>query len=119
MPLPYSSAANLPLGFGTVTISNVAYVIEARDIAKLAVRKITRTDANGDPAAFQLREDFLVGSLTLQRANVATALPDAGVTFSYSHDGGTATNFVTGATKIVPSKDAFDLFEVEVHKVYP
>lgn len=118
MSLPYSSSSNLPLGTDVVTIGNTTYVVESVDLPTSTVRKIMRTDSNGDPSAFQLRADFITGTLTLQRANTSVAVPNAGVEFSYNHAGSNA-NYVTGAVKRVRGKDAFDTFEIEIHYKYP
>jgi hypothetical protein len=118
MPLPYSSVPNLPLGTGTVTINSITYIVESVDLPTAAVRKIVRTDSNGDPSAFMLRADFITGTMTLQRANTTVALPEPGIVFSYDHAGAEA-HYVTGAIKRVRGKDEFDTFEIEIHYLYP
>ena len=117
MSLPYNSIATQPQGLETVTINSVAYVVDSVDIPTIVSRTINRTDANGDRADFMIRDgaDQITGSMTLQRALVATVLPDVGTDFTYDFDrSGTASTLVVSDVKVPRSKDDFDTFEVDV-----
>lgn len=121
MSIPYSSTANLPQGFETVTINvggtNTNYKVDAVSLASAVNRKIERSDENGDRADFMLRDgsEHIEGTLTLQRANSATVLPENGVNFSYDFDrSGTNSTLVVNGTSVQRDKDAFDTFEVPV-----
>jgi hypothetical protein len=122
MSIPYSSTANLPQGFETVTINSVAYIVDAVSGASFANRLISRTDANGDRADFQLRagSDQIEVTYTLQRAITTTVLPAIGDEYSHDYDrSGTASTLVVKDVTVNRDKDAFDTFEmVAVRKTY-
>ena len=115
MSIPYSSTANLPQGFESVTISAVAYIVEACSGASQENRIISRTDANGDRADFMLRKgsDQIEVTYTLQRAVTTTVLPPEGTTFTHDYDrSGTASTLVVKDVTVARDKDAFDTFEM-------
>ena len=126
MSIPYSSVANLPQGFETLTIGTapaVNYVIDAVSGASYMNRIINRTDANGDRADFMIREgsDQIEVTYTLQRAETSTILPNKGDEFTHDYDrsGGTASTLVVKDVTVNRDKDAFDTFEmVAVLKTY-
>lgn len=122
MSIPYSSTANLPQGFESVTINSVAYIVDAVSGASFANRLISRTDANGDRADFQLRagSDQIEVTYTLQRAITTTVLPAIGDEYSHDYDrSGTASTLVVKDVTVNRDKDAFDTFEmVAVRKTY-
>lgn len=121
MSIPYSSTANLPQGFETLTAndgtSNVTYKVDAVSIPSAENRKIERSDENGDRADFMLRDgaEHIEGTITLQRANISTKPPANGVNFSYDFDrtGTNSTLVVNGAT-VTRDKNEFDVFEIPV-----
>jgi hypothetical protein len=115
MSIPYSSTANLPQGFESVTINLIAYIVDACSGASKENRIISRTDANGDRADFQLRagSDQIEVSYTLQRATDTTVLPSEGTTFTHDYDrSGTASTLVVKDVTVARDKDAFDTFEM-------
>ena len=115
MSIPYSSTANLPQGFESVTINAVSYIVDACSGASKENRIISRTDANGDRADFQLRagSDQIEVSYTLQRATDTTVLPSEGTTFTHDYDrSGTASTLVVKDVTVARDKDAFDTFEM-------
>lgn len=117
MSIPYSSTANLPQGFETVTINSVNYKVDAVSIPSFENRKIERSDENGDRQDFMLRDgsEHIEGTITLQRANSATVTPPNGVNFSYDFDrSGTNSTLVVNGGTTQRDKDAFDTFEVPV-----
>ena len=117
MAIPFSSVANLPQGFESVTINSVAYRVETVSLASEETRVIERTDANGDAADFMIRgaAGKIQGSITLQRALTTTAFPPAGESFTYDYDhSGTASTLVTTGVTNNRDKDTFDTFEVPV-----
>jgi len=122
MSIPYSSTANLPQGFESVTINSVAYIVDAVSGASFANRLISRTDANGDRADFELRagSDQIEVTYTLQRAITTTVLPAIGDEYSHDYDrSGTASTLVVKDVTVNRDKDAFDTFEmVAVRKTY-
>jgi len=122
MSIPYSSTANLPQGFETVTINSVAYIVDAVSGASFANRLISRTDANGNRADFSLLEgsDQIEVTYTLQRAITTTVLPAVGDEYSHDYDrSGTASTLVVKDVTVNRDKDAFDTFEmVAVRKTY-
>ena len=122
MSIPYSSTANLPQGFETVTINSVAYIVDAVSGASFANRLISRADANGDRADFMLRagSDQIEVTYTLQRAITTTVLPAIGDEYSHDYDrSGTASTLVVKDVTVNRDKDAFDTFEmVAVRKTY-
>lgn len=117
MSIPYSSVANLPQGFESVTINSVAYKVDAVSIPSKQNRIIERTDEDGDRSDFMLRAgaEHITGSITLQRANIATVLPPEGAEFAYDYDRkGSNSNLVVQNVTVSRDKDAFDMFEVDV-----
>ena len=115
MAIPYSSTANLPQGFESVTINLIAYVVDAVSGASKENRVISRTDANGDRADFMLRagSDQIEISYTLQRADDSTALPAEGDEFTHDYDrSGTGSTLVVKDVSVARDKDAFDTFEM-------
>ena len=115
MAIPYSSTANLPQGFESVTINLVTYVVDAVSGASKENRVISRTDANGDRADFMLRagSDQIEISYTLQRADDSTALPAEGDEFSHDYDrSGSTSTLVVKDVSVARDKDAFDTFEM-------
>lgn len=122
MAIPYSSTANLPQGFESVTINSVAYIVDAVSGASFANRLISRTDANGVRADFQLQEgsDQIEVTYTLQRAVTTTVLPAIGDEFTHDYDrSGTGSTLVVKDVTVNRDKDAFDTFEmVAVRKTY-
>jgi len=122
MSIPYSSTANLPQGFESVTINSVAYIVDAVSGASFANRIISRTDANGDRADFMLRagSDQVEVTYTLQRATDTTVVPAIGDEFTHDYDrSGTGSTLVVKDVTVNRDKDAFDTFEmVAVRKTY-
>ena len=122
MSIPYSSTANLPQGFESVTINSVAYIVDAVSGASFANRLISRTDANGVRADFQLQEgsDQIEVTYALQRAVTTTVLPAIGDEFTHDYDrSGTGSTLVVKDVTVNRDKDAFDTFEmVAVRKTY-
>jgi hypothetical protein len=122
MSIPYSSTANLPQGFESVTINSVAYIVDAVSGASFANRIISRTDANGDRADFMLRagSDQVEVTYTLQRAITTTVVPAIGDEFTHDYDrSGTGSTLVVKDVTVNRDKDAFDTFEmVAVRKTY-
>lgn len=122
MSIPYSSTANLPQGFESVTINSVAYIVDAVSGASFANRIISRTDANGDRADFMLRagSDQVEVTYTLQRATDTTVTPAIGDEFTHDYDrSGTGSTLVVKDVTVNRDKDAFDTFEmVAVRKTY-
>ena len=125
MAIPYSSIANLAQGFETVTIGTVTpiiYVIDAVSGASFENRIISRTDANGDRADFQIREgaDQIEVTYTLQRETGTTVLPIVGDEFTHDYDrSGTASTLVVKDVTVNRDKDSFDTFEMTaVRKTY-
>ena len=119
MSIPYSSVANLPQGFETLTIGTapaVNYVIDAVSGASYMNRIINRTDANGDRADFMIREgsDQIEVTYTLQRAETSTILPNEGDEFTqdYGRSGGTTSTLVVKDVTVNRDKDAFDTIEM-------
>ena len=115
MSIPYSSTANLPQGFESVTINLIAYIVDACSGASKENRVISRTNANGDRADFMLRagSDQIEVSYTLQRATDTTVLPAEGTTFTHDYDrSGTASTLVVKDVTVARDKDAFDTFEM-------
>ena len=122
MSIPYSSTANLPQGFETVTINLIDYIVDAVSGASFANRVISRTDANGDRADFMIREgsDQIEVTYTLQRSVTTTVLPVVGDEYSHDYDrSGTASTLVVKDVTVNRDKDSFDTFEmVAVRKTY-
>ena len=115
MSIPYSSTANLPQGFESVTINVIAYIVDACSGASKENRIINRTDANGDRADFMIRagSDQIEVSYTLQRATDTTVLPPEGTTFTHDYDrSGTASTIVVKDVTVARDKDSFDTFEM-------
>ena len=122
MSIPYSSTANLPQGFETVTINLIGYIVDAVSGASFANRVISRTDANGDRADFMIRvgSDQIEVTYTLQRSITTTVLPAVGDEFSHDYDRSeTASTLVVKDVTVNRDKDSFDTFEmVAVRKTY-
>jgi len=122
MAFPYSSTANLPQGFESVTINLIAYIIDACSGPSKSNRVISRTNANGDRADFQLRpgSDEIEITYTLQRATDSTVLPPEGDEFTHDFDrSGTASTLVVKDVTVNRDNDAFDTFEmVAILKTY-
>jgi len=122
MSIPYSSTANLPQGFETITINLIDYIVDAVSGASFANRVISRTDANGDRADFMIREgsDQIEVTYTLQRSVTTTVLPVVGDEYSHDYDrSGTASTLVVKDVTVNRDKDSFDTFEmVAVRKTY-
>ena len=115
MAIPYSSTANLPQGFESVTINLIAYIVDACSGASFENRVISRTDANGDRGDFMIRKgsDQIEISYTLQRADDTTALPAEGDEFTHDYDrSGTGSTLVVKDVSVARDKDAFDTFEM-------
>ena len=121
MSIPYSSTANLPQGFETITINqgdpaaDVTYIVDSVSGASFTNRIISRTDANGDRADFMLRagSDQIEVTYTLQRATTSTALPEVGADFSHDYDrSGTGSTMVVKDVTVNRDKDNFDTFEM-------
>ena len=100
MSLPYSNTANQPFGGIVITIGGIAR--RALNFApNLNTREIRRNDVNGDRAEFQLREEPVNATVTLQE-NLSTSTPPAmGATFAV--DG--RNYVVTSVTKAKPEGD--------------
>ena len=122
MAFPYSSTANLPQGFESVTINLIAYIIDACSGPSKSNRVISRTNANGDRADFQIRagSDQIEVTYTLQRATDSTVLPPEGDEFTHDFDrSGTASTLVVKDVTVNRDNDAFDTFEmVAILKTY-
>ena len=122
MSIPYSSTADLPQGFETVTINSVAYIVDSVSGASFSNRMISRTDANGDRADFELRKgsDQVEVTYTLQRATDTTVLPAIGVEYTHDYDrSGTASTLVVYNVTVNRDKDSFDTFDMTaVRKTY-
>ena len=115
MSIPYETTANLPQGFESVTINLIAYIVDACSGASKENRIISRTDANGDRADFEIRagSDQIEVTYTLQRATESTVLPPEGDTFTHDYDrSGTASTLVVKDVTVARDKDAFDTFEM-------
>jgi hypothetical protein len=112
-----SGTANFPLGFESVTIGSTSYKVDAVDIASETTRIINRPDENGDANDFQIRTagEKITGTMTLQRADTSTALPQSGDDFDYDFDrSGTASSLTVTDVKVSRSKDSADVFEIGV-----
>ena len=122
MSIPYSSTANLPQGFETVTINLIDYIVDAVSGASFANRVISRTDANGDRADFMIREgsDQVEVTYTLQRSITTTVQPLVGDEFTHDYDrSATSSTLVVKDVTVNRDKDSFDTFEmVAVRKTY-
>lgn len=122
MSIPYSSTANLPQGFETVTINLIDYIVDAVSGASFANRVISRTDASGDRADFMIREgsDQVEVTYTLQRSITTTVLPLVGDEFTHDYDrSATSSTLVVKDVTVNRDKDSFDTFEmVAVRKTY-
>lgn len=122
MSIPYSSTADLPQGFETVTINTVAYIVDSVSGASFSNRIISRTDANGDRADFMLRKgsDQVEVTYTLQRATDTTVLPAIGDEYTHDYDrSGTASTLVVKDVTVNRDKDSFDTFDMTaVRKTY-
>jgi hypothetical protein len=122
MSIPYSSTADLPQGFESVTINLISYIVDAVSGASHSNRVISRTDANGDRADFMIRSgsDQIEVTYTLQRATDTTVLPEVGDEYTHDYDrSGTASTLVVKDVTVNRDKDAFDTFEmVAVRKTY-
>ena len=122
MSIPYSSTADLPQGFETVTINSVAYIVDSVSGASFSNRIISRTDANGDRADFMLRKgsDQVEVTYTLQRATDTTVLPAIGDEYTHDYDrSGTASTLVVKDVTVNRDKDSFDTFDMtSVRKTY-
>ncbi len=122
MSIPYSSTADLPQGFETVTINSVAYIVDSVSGASFSNRIISRTDANGDRADFMLRKgsDQVEVTYTLQRATDTTVLPAIGDEYTHDYDrSGTASTLVVKDVTVNRDKDSFDTFDMTaVRKTY-
>ena len=115
MSIPYETTANLPQGFESVTINLIAYIVDACSGASKENRIISRTDANGDRADFEIRKgsDQIEVTYTLQRATESTVLPPEGDEFTHDYDrSGTASTLVVKDVTVSRDKDAFDTFEM-------
>ena len=115
MSIPYSSTANLPQGFESVTINAVAYIVDACSGASKENRVVSRTNAIGERADFKLiaGSDQIEVSYTLQRATDTTVLPPDGTEFTHDYDrSGTASTLVVKDVSVARDKDAFDTFEI-------
>lgn len=122
MAFPYSSTANLPQGFESVTINLIAYIVDACSGPSKSNRVISRTDANGDRADFQIRagSDQIEVTYTLQRATDSTVLPPEGDEFTHDFDrSGTGSTLVVKDVTVNRDNDSFDTFEmVAILKTY-
>lgn len=122
MSIPYSSTADLPQGFETITINLITYIVDAVSGASFANRVISRSDANGDRSDFMIRlgSDQIEATYTLQRSITTTVLPEVGEEFSHDYDrSGTASTLVVKDVTVNRDKDSFDTFEmVAVRKTY-
>tara|TARA_R110000850_G_scaffold217401_1_gene343104 strand:- start:4074 stop:4442 length:369 start_codon:yes stop_codon:yes gene_type:complete len=115
MALP--NPVTFPQGLSDVTISSVLYICDAIDLESQTTRGINRTDSNGDWAEQQTRasSDPIEGTLTLQKALVATAFPVSGVEFTFDYDSsGTGSTLRVLNVKASRSKDEADVFEIGV-----
>ena len=117
MALPSTAPANFPQGLSDVTINSVVYICDAIDLESQTTRGINRTNSNGDWAEQQTRKssDPIEGTLTLQKALVATAFPIAGTEFTFDYDvSGTTSTLRVLNVKASRSKDEADVFEIGV-----
>lgn len=117
LPSENPASATFPLGFETVSISAVSYIVDAVDLVSTPTRNIVRTDEYGDFAEVQTRlaSEPAEGTLTLQRELTTTALPSAGTEFTYDFDrSGTGSTLRVTDVKVNRSKDAADVIEVGV-----
>ena len=117
MAIPYESQADQPFGLESVTINLIAYVVDSIDLSATEHRIISRTDANGDRADYQIRDGStpIEGTMTLQRATDSTVVPDTGTEFTYDFDrSGTPSTLVVHSVKVNRSTEDFDTFDVGV-----
>lgn len=122
MAFPYSSTANIPQGFESVTINLIAHVVNSCSGPSNSNRVISRTDANGDRADFMIRpgSEPIEVNYILQRAATSTALPPEGDEFTHDWDrSGTASTLVVKDVTVNRDNDSFDNFEmVAILKTY-
>lgn len=114
----YTSSNNQPFGLESVTINSVSYVVVSPPtFSPEGSRTISRTDANGDSADFQIRpastpqED----EMTVQRASDSTDAPPEKTEFSYDYDrSGTSSTLVCHNVRTNRGTDDMDTFTFSV-----
>lgn len=86
--------ATLPHGTTDVTIptAGVTYIVDQIDITDPS-DKLENRNGNNEPDGFVLSPGFVTGTMTIQLATAATAIPSAGDEFTYTFQGG-STPFV-------------------------
>lgn len=113
----YGSAALQPLGILDITIDLIVYVVNSIDLNSSENRIVSRTTGDGDRADFQIRKggDQIEGTMELQRATTAIALPADGEESTYDFDSsGTPSTIVVkdGGTGL--SGEDMDVFTISV-----
>jgi hypothetical protein len=113
MSLPFVSTADLPQGFGTVTIEGTTYVVN--DISNLRYsdnKVISRASGVGKRSDFLIThgEDQIVIEFELQKPDTDTPNPPNGAEFTYDVDNAVQITCVTLDSDTQIGKSKFDTF---------